>query len=662
MSFLVLEDVSLSFGGKRIVESLDLRIGDADRIGLIGPNGSGKSTLLKMFAGEQEPDGGAIQKQNGLRLGYLPQDIALEGGRTLIDFVRDSIPGYRSLHQAIETEEHTLTELSQTGSDSPELMQSATRIAELHEELSRLQDQYSEHEALAILDGLGFSQSDLNRDLAEFSGGWKMRAVLAALLFQKPDVLLLDEPTNHLDMPSVAWFSTFLQNYSGSFVLICHDREFLNEQIGRVVSFEVEGVRSYTGNFESYLLQRKEEEEILKNRAKNLGREREKTEDFIRRFRAKASKSNQVQSRIKALEKMDPIHLLEERSSIHMRFVPSQRSGVEVQRAEGLGHSFGSHTVFSGADLSVRRGDRIGIIGVNGAGKTTLLKILAGELQATEGKSELGHNVDLGYYAQHHTDQLHPKQSVYEEVASQNRDANMTQVRTLLGAFLFQGDDVDKKISVLSGGERARVALAKLLIDPRNYLMMDEPTNHLDLDSSEALAEALANYDGSIVFVSHNKSFVRKLATKIWNVEGGRVEVYPGNLDEYLQTCQDRHKNSQKNDKSGKKQGKKQPELSAAPKVTEKTQDRQPSRKSKASENQSRLLSKRIAELETRIEALEAKQKECNRVLEKPEVYNDPVQRNDLLTQLQVNAEKLSELTKRWEALQEELEALSPEI
>lgn len=641
MSLLVFEDVSLGFGGKRIVENLDLRVADGDRTGLIGPNGSGKSSLLKLMAKEMEPDGGRIQRQNGLRIGYLPQDIAVQGGKSLLRFVHDAVPGRLALQAELEIQELELNRLSAKGGSDEDMMASAERVAALHEKLTMLEAQYSEHEAQRILAGLGFKESDHPRDLKEFSGGWKMRAVLAGLLFQRPDLLLLDEPTNHLDMPSVAWFSGFLQRYTGAFILICHDREFLNEQISQVLSLEVEGLRTYEGNYEQYLKQRAEEQEVLTNRARNLMREREHAEQFIKRFRAKASKASQVQSRVKALSRMAPVQTLEARQVVRMRFGCSQRSGVEVQSIEGLAKRYGAHEVFSKVNLSVRRADRIGIIGVNGAGKTTLLKIMAGELEPSEGKAPLGHNVKLGYYAQHHADSLDARATVYEAVEQRNPDATITQIRTLLGAFLFRGDEVDKKIAVLSGGERARVALARLLIDPCNYLLMDEPTNHLDLESSEALAEALSRYEGTLVFVSHNRSFVRQLATKIWNVEAAKVDVYPGSLDEYIDAFQKREE-SPRDDKPG----------SAVAKQTADAPTKRDGKRLRTGKNKAADLQRKIKELEQRIETLEGRQRECNGELAKPDVYSDHHKRTQLLTELQVNATKLEELTLRWEQLQ----------
>ena len=546
MSLVVFEQVSLGFGDKTIVHELDLRIGEGDRIGLIGANGSGKSTLLKLLVGEMKVDSGKITTARGLEVGWLPQDIALTGGRSLIEFVLASVPGRELLDATIIETEAALAQVQaevESGArpvEDTELMDLAIRIADLHERLTHFEMHYSEHEALKILSGLGFAPSDYVRDLAEFSGGWKMRAVLASLLFQRPDLLLLDEPTNHLDMPSVAWFGDFLSKYRKSFVLICHDREFLDEQIDRVVSFEPEGVRQYRGNYVAYRKQREEEEIVLENKARNLSREREKTEEFINRFRAQANKAKAVQSRVKALEKMDDVVLFERRKVMHLAFPPCERTGHEVVKIHGLEKAYGDHVVFPSLDLSVQRGDKIGIIGINGAGKTTLLRMIAGEIPLDAGSLEIGHKVTPGYYAQHHAESLHRELTVFQEVALQDPEAGQTRVRSILGAFLFSGDDVDKKIAVLSGGERARVALAKLLIKPGNLLLMDEPTNHLDLESSESLAESLTRYDGTLLFVSHNRSFVRTLATKIWNVHDGIVEIYPGTLDEYLASARER--------------------------------------------------------------------------------------------------------------------------
>ncbi len=649
MSLVVFENVSLSFGTKTIVHDLSLRLASGDRVGLVGPNGSGKTSLLRMIVGEQAPDVGEIRKANGVRVGYLPQDLAVEGGKSLLDFVVQSVPGRAELDRTIAEAEARLARATEAGDDEA-TMEAAERLASLHDRQTHFEMCFSEHTAMRILAGLGFEVTDHGRDLSELSGGWKMRAVLAGLLYQRPDVLLLDEPTNHLDMPSVAWFGAFLKQYGGAFVLICHDREFLNEQIGRVVSFEPEGVRQYVGDYDSYERQRAEEEVILENQARNLQKKREKAEQFIERFRAKASKASVVQSRVKQLEKMETVETHDRHRTLRFTFPPAARAGNEVIRAEGLGKRYGDHRVLAGVDLSIARGEKIGIIGVNGAGKTTLLRVLAGELEASEGRVTLGHNVKLGYYAQHHADVLHRDKTIFEEVYGHSKDAGNTRVRTLLGAFLFSGDDADKPIKVLSGGERARVALAKMLIDPGNVMLMDEPTNHLDLDSSEALAEALGTYDGTLVFVSHNRSFVRRLATKIWDVADGTVRVYPGTLDEYMQSAQRRFAEPEPRPSAEPGDGGKRGRAEEKERKRREAEERQ--RRAKVIGP----LQKRVAELEARIADLEREQRERNDLLEEPEVYSDDERRFRILAEMQTAQEKLEELTARWMGVQEELE------
>ncbi|MGF1466354.1 MAG: ABC-F family ATP-binding cassette domain-containing protein [Sandaracinaceae bacterium] len=678
MSVVVLEQVSLSFGPKRIVEDLGLRIADGDRIGLIGPNGSGKTTLLRLIAGEQAPDGGSVRRARGARVGWLPQDLDVIGGRSLVEFVLASVPGRAALEEALGSAEEDYQRALADGGDEETLLQEAARLAELHERLAHFDTLFSEHEALKILHGLGFREEDRGRDVGELSGGWKMRCVLASLLFQQPDVLLLDEPTNHLDMPSVAWFSAFLKRYGRPFVMISHDREFLNEQINRVVSLEVEGVRQFPGDYEAYVKARAEEEEILENKATNLEREREKAQQFIDRFRAKASKAKAVQSKIKALEKMETVETYRKRRVMSFSFPATDRAGHEVVRVEELEKAYGDHVVLPGVDCTVYRGDRVGIIGPNGAGKTTLLKLIAGETEPTGGRIELGHRVKPGYYAQHHAELLHRKNAVYDEVFAVNREAGQTRVRTVLGAFLFSGDDVDKPIGVLSGGERARVALAKLLLDPGNLLLLDEPTNHLDLESTESLIATLDTYDGTMVFVSHNRALVRRLATKIWAVEDGRVTEYAGNLDDYLRQWRARYEGDGGDAEGtpaeppaeGGSRHATAPAAAPSPEATPENgagggrasrEEAKRRRREEAKRRQERSrklggLERKVADLEKRIAEIETKQAERNDRLCAPEGFASEEERFAVLTAMQVDAEKLEELTGRWEHLQEELD------
>ncbi|HVK84711.1 MAG TPA: ABC-F family ATP-binding cassette domain-containing protein [Kofleriaceae bacterium] len=667
MSLVVLDEVTLFFADRMIFDAASLRLGHGDRVGLIGPNGSGKTTLLKVIAGEQEIDDGKVTRANGVRIGWLPQDLSIAGGRSLIDMILSSVPGRKELDRRLAETEAALEAASASGDVEDErMLELASEVGELHEQVDHFERFFGEHEALAILAGLGFQPGDEKRDIGELSGGWKMRGVLAGLLFQRPDVLLLDEPTNHLDMPSVAWFSDFLKKWRGCFVLISHDREFLNEQISRVVSLELEGVRSYPGNYEKYVAQRAEEETILAGKAKNLARERERLTRFVDRFRAQANKAAAVQSRVKMLEKMESVETYEKRQVMRFSFPPTERTVNDVIRVEGLKKAYGSHVVFPGIDLTVRRGEKIGIIGVNGAGKTTLLRMLAGELQADAGSIKLGNGVNVGYYAQHHADTLDLSSTVYEVVQRASPETPPSRVRAILGAFMFSGDDTDKPVKVLSGGEKARVALARLLVKPGNLMLMDEPTNHLDLASSEALTASLGTYDGTLVFVSHNRSLIRSLATRIWNVEDQRVETYPGTLDEYLYSMSQRRQtvavegdSSQQRDPRGALKGKQEASNRTADDKARKRQEAEARQKRSAKLGP---LEKQVVQLEERVGVLEAEQKARSAELADPTVYDDAARRNKLLSDYQTAADKLEELTARWEQAMAELEAARAQL
>ena len=662
MSLVVLDDVTLLFADRVIFDGASLRLGHGDRIGLIGPNGSGKTTLLKVIAGDQEIDDGKVTRANGVRIGWLPQDLSIAGGRSLIDMILSSVPGRVELDQRLAAAEAALEAASHDPEgDADALLELAADVSELHERIDHFERFFGEHEALAILAGLGFAPGDERRDIGELSGGWKMRGVLAGLLFQPPDVLLLDEPTNHLDMPSVAWFSDFLKKWNRCFILISHDREFLNEQVSRIASLELEGLRTYPGNYEKYLEQRAEEETILEGRAKNLARERERLTVFVNRFRAQANKAAAVQSRVKMLEKMESVETYQKRNVMRFAFPPTQRTVSEVIRIEGLKKAYGDHVVFPGVDLTVRRGEKIGIIGVNGAGKTTLLRMIAGELPHDGGTIRVGNGVEVGYYAQHHADTLDLAATVYEVVQRASPDTPPARVRSILGAFMFSGDDTDKPIKVLSGGEKARVALARLLVKPGNLLLMDEPTNHLDLQSSESLTSSLATYDGTLVFVSHNRSLIRNLATRIWNVEDRRVETYPGTLDEYLYSMTQRRLAVATERDGGAPRRDPRGVVPAKPVAVNRDDDKQRKRR-EADARQKRTaklgpLEKLVAQLEERISVLEAEQKARSAELSDPTVYDDPKRRNKLLSDFQAAQDKLEELNPRWENAMAELEA-----
>jgi ATP-binding cassette subfamily F protein 3 len=653
MSLVTGEELSVGFGKKVILDAASFAVQPGERVGLIGPNGSGKSTLLRLLAREREPDGGDIFFARGVRVGYLPQDILELPQGTLVDSVRAAVGSRDALAARLADLEAELA-AAPADEDHDVALERAQRLADLHAALDDFEERYGRHRAEAILFGLGFSRADLARDVATFSGGWKMRAALAGLLLSAPDLLLLDEPTNHLDVPSLQWFAGFLRKAPPAVVLVSHDRDFLNEQIDRVLSFETEGLRSYPGDYDSYKKQRAEEELNLELRAERQAVERAHLQAFVDRFRYKATKATQAQSRLKKLEKMEIIETREARATVNFTFPEVARSGGEVIRLEGIDKAFGDKVVYRGLSARVERGDRVAIIGVNGAGKSTLLKIIAGELAADAGTCKLGHNVRCAYYAQHHTDTLRPERTILDETWDLVPLMPQAQVRAVLGSFLFQGDDVDKKIAVLSGGERARVALARLLLVPSNLMLMDEPTNHLDLDSSEKLAEALKGYGGTLVFVSHNRSFVNQLATKVWDVQAGAISEWAGNLDDYLH-----HLALIGQPMGGVQVAGVKPAEAPAKVENDRERRQREAREREARAAQTKPIAAEIAKLEARIATLEAEQQQLDPQLADPAIYADFARAQPLLDRHRANKDELERLYASWEDAQERLARVS---
>jgi ATP-binding cassette subfamily F protein 3 len=657
MSLLTAQNISLFFGERAIFDSLSFQVEARDRIGFVGRNGSGKTSLMRMIFGEMDPQGGEITRIKTLRIGYLPQDVTETGRGRVLESLLAGIPG----KAAVEDEIHATQKALDKSGDQERQTLLAGRLAELYETLAHFEGVYAAHSAEKILAGLGFSENDFERPLSELSGGWRTRAALAGLLFQRPDILLLDEPTNHLDVDSVRWVSRFLDDYDKAMILVCHDRQFLNRHINRVISFETEGVRQYKGDFESYLAQRAEEEIILERQARNQGQKVKQAQKFIERFRYKSTKARQAQSKIKVLEKMDIIQRHKPVKTVRFSFPPVKQSGRNVVHVDNVAKVFGENVLYRNVNRTVLRGERIAVIGKNGTGKTTLLKIIAGEIKADEGKISMGQGVSLSYYAQHQAEQLDLRRSVVEEVGSVAPDASHTFIRNVCGAFLFSGDDVEKPISVLSGGEKARVALAKLLVRPGNFLLMDEPTNHLDIIASEQLINALSQYDGTLLFVSHNQAFVNRLATKIWDIKNSHLEEYPGSLEEYydhLERQQDcgtggaapvLGNQAARNEKAGSRDEKK------AMKRAQADARRMLHQKSAP-------IKSRLVKTEARIDELESDEKTISEQLCDPKVFEDAASSKELLTRYDKVKKELETCYARWEQDQKSLEDIAKEL
>jgi len=519
------------FGHKLLFENLNWLITPKERAGLVGANGTGKTTLLKTLAGIESLDYGSLSVTRGVRSGYLPQDGLSLSGRSVFAECMSVFSSFHDMEQEMEQLTHKMSELDP---DGPEYAQVADRFHELDSEF-RNRDGYAiEAQVGTVLAGLGFPHSEWHRRTEEFSGGWQMRIALAKLLLEKPNLLLLDEPTNHLDLEARNWLEQYLANYPFAYILISHDRYFLDVTVDKIVEIWNKGVHFYHGNYEKYLQQKQERTDQLEAAYKNQRERIEQLEAFINRFRYQATKAKQVQSRIKELEKIDRIELPQEERTIHFSFPQPKPSGRIVAEFQNVSKSYGEKFVFGGVNFIIERGDRIALVGVNGAGKSTLIKLLAGTEPLSSGEYRLGHNAQVDYFAQDQYKELDPNARMLDDLTSLSERASNTELRNLLGCFLFSEDDVFKRIGVLSGGERNRYALARMLLQPANFMLLDEPTNHLDLRAKDVLLESLEKYTGTVVFVSHDRYFIDKLATRVFEVGAGEVHVFPGNYEDYM--------------------------------------------------------------------------------------------------------------------------------
>jgi ATP-binding cassette subfamily F protein 3 len=663
------ESVSKGYGGQTVLREVTWRIAERERIGLVGPNGAGKTTMCRILAGIEEPDAGRVSRPRHVTVGYLPQEVA---GGTTGSVLAESLGGFEDVW-ALEREMEEVATALEASPTEP----LTERYGDLQHRFEALGGYRLETAARSILTGLGFSASDLARPLAEFSGGWRMRAALARLLLLAPSLLLLDEPTNHLDLESLGWLENFLAGYDGTVVVVSHDRYFLNRMVTSIADLSPAGITVYPGDYDEYLVEREARRQLLEAQARNQAKRIAEIERFIDRFRYQATKARQVQSRIKMLDKVERIELEGVTKRIHFAFPEPPRTGRRVASLRGIHKAYGDNVVYRGMDFEVERGDRVALVGENGAGKSTLLKILAGALPFDRGERTLGPHVAVHYYAQHQLDALTPGHTVLEEIIAAAPHMPHTRLRAILGAFLFSGDSVEKKVTVLSGGEKARLALAKMLVRPAALLCMDEPTNHLDLGSREVLEDALAVFPGTIVFISHDRYFINAIATSIVEVAHGVLTRYLGSYDDYLAAKASpapappaaRSAAPMKVPAPPAKPSRAAGDSARpAPRPAGPAHERTPPPAAPAAAPRARLikkapsaevraLRKRVEEVEKTIQALEARLEEIAAALSDPALYTDGDRVRAVSSERKSAEEQMTWLMREWESLSTELAA-----
>ena len=647
---LSINSLSLQYGAKHIFRNISVQVHTGERVGLVGVNGTGKSTLLKIMCGAQETDPGVVSRASWFTVAYLPQEITLElDNRSLYEEAETAFDDILAHQREVELIGERLAELEQ---DDPEINALLARQGDLQHLLEGQDVFRMRPEIEKILFGLGFSSTDLLRPVAEFSGGWIMRLLLAKLLLQKPALLLLDEPTNHLDLDSLTWLEDFLKGYQGAMVIISHDRSFLDRVTEITWELSLGRLTVYKGNYSRYLVEKEQRLQLERAAYNNQQAMIKQSERFITRFRSKSTKARQVQSRVKQLEKLERIELSESERTVRFSFPPAAPSGRDVLTLKGLRKAFGEKIVFSDVTCSLQRGDKLAVVGVNGAGKSTLLKIIAG-LEPADGEKKLGHNVILTYFGQHQARELYGDLSLLDTVYHAAKDMTITKVRSLLGAFLFTGDEVDKKVHVLSGGEKSRVALAKMLVRPANLMLLDEPTNHLDISSQEVLQEAMAQYEGTIIVVSHNRFFANSFVNKVLEIRDGRSTLYEGNIDDYL----NRRKREEATAAGMEKSGSRDVSL----KNQEKAGDKKAKRRARAQARQklgARIgpWKKKSAAAEEEIERHEARKTELEQKMADPELYGDQSAWSKTSQEYAKVQRQLERAYRKWEEAQEKIE------
>ena len=644
---LQLDKITLYFGDRPLFDGISATINPGERIGLVGPNGAGKSTLLKIIAGKQEADSGSVNISKSATVGYLPQDgVDPDPELTVYQEVEQAFSEILSLR---EKQEQLQLQLDTLNPESDEHEQTLNEFGQVQHQLENIGSYTLQADIERVLMGLGFNEKDFSRSTTEFSGGWLMRIALAKLLLRQPTYLLLDEPTNHLDIESLQWIESFLRNYDGTVIIVSHDRAFLDSVTKRTLALRRGNLDDYAGNFSFYEKKYAEEQELLKKQYENQQKERKQTQEFIDRFRYKATKAKQVQSRIKQLEKMEEIELDEEQSEISFSFPPPERSGQVVLKLRDLVKNYDENTVFDGIDYEIERGDKIAVVGPNGAGKSTLIRILAGIEPITDGKREVGYNVTPGYFAQHQAEELDPKNNALEEMRLAGSGENDTKLRTILGCFLFVGDDVFKKVGVLSGGEKSRVALAKMLLNSGNFLIFDEPTNHLDMQSKNILQQALQQYEGTLMIVSHDRDFLDPIVNKTLEVQPGYIKTWLGNVSYYLD--KKREEREAEDVKAVEQKSEKKKTSDPTEGMSRKEQRRFEAEKRNTLSRKVKPLKKRLHEFENKIEDLEKRKIEIEELMADPGFYDDEDRVKEISLEYESVKAESAEKMEKWEEI-----------
>ena len=654
-----INNLDIQYGKKHLFNNLSARVNNGDRIGLVGVNGTGKSTLFKILAGLMETDAGVVVRSKRSSIGYLPQEISkFKAGRTVYQEAETAFAAILAAQKKLEGINIKLGEMDPADPAFPQLL---TQQGDLQNRIDQSNIFRIRSEIEKVLGGLGFKDDDYEKDCVVFSGGWLMRLMLAKHLLAQPDFLLLDEPTNHLDIESLTWLEDFLKSYHGALVIISHDRAFLDNITNMIWELSLGKLTPYNGNYSKYLVLKEERLEVLQAAYTNQQAKIQQTKRFIERFRAKSTKAKQVQSRVKQLAKIELIELEDTERQIAFRFPPSPPSGRLAIATEKLSKTFGKNKIFTDLTFELSRGDKLAVVGVNGAGKSTFVKLLAGLINKDEGKIRLGHHVTISYFGQHQAQDLDPKYTALETMSHVEGEKTITQTRSILGAFLFQGDDVDKKVEVLSGGEKSRLALAKMIISPANLLIMDEPTNHLDMTSQDILQDALGQYDGSIIVVSHNRFFLDQFVNKVLEIKDGSATLFEGNISYYLEKARERAEAEKNDDGQAAKAVEKtdEPEKNAPPTQTRGKKARQAMAKVRQEKNRKiGPLKKTMVKLEEEIEKLESRKEELEKTLADPELYKDQELFADQSIQYGKIEKKLNRTYQKWETTQGEIDKI----